>query len=71
MAVDVGLAVAGWLLMLVWFWVLVVEVTIVSGQVILESVEAKEKERVWIKNQTQGDLDDNRLVTTTTQAITT
>ncbi|CAF0766137.1 unnamed protein product [Brachionus calyciflorus] len=29
---------------------------------ILESLEAKKKERVWLKNQTQGDLDDAKLV---------
>lgn len=29
---------------------------------ILEGAEAKEKERVWVKNQVQGELDDNRLV---------
>ena len=31
-------------------------------QVILESVQAKKKERIWIKNQTNGDLDESRLV---------
>lgn len=31
-------------------------------RVILQSVEAKEKERSWIHNQTQGELDDNKLV---------
>jgi hypothetical protein len=31
-------------------------------RVILEGIEAKEKERVWIKNQNQGELDDNKLV---------
>ena len=29
---------------------------------ILESLEAKKKERQWLKNQTQGDLDDSKLV---------
>ena len=29
---------------------------------ILESLEAKKKERQWLKNQTQGDLDDAKLV---------
>lgn len=29
---------------------------------ILEGVAAREKERVWIKNQTHGELDDNRLI---------
>jgi hypothetical protein len=27
-----------------------------------EGMEAKEKERQWLKNQQTGDLDDNRLV---------
>lgn len=31
-------------------------------RVILESAEAKEKERVWLKNQTTGELDDNKLI---------
>ena len=31
-------------------------------RVVLEAVESKEKERVWLKQQTHGDLDDNRLV---------
>lgn len=31
-------------------------------RVILESVEAKERERIWIKLQNQGELDENRLV---------
>ena len=31
-------------------------------RVILESAEAKEQERVWLKQQTHGDLDDSRLV---------
>ena len=31
-------------------------------RVILESVEARERERVWITLQNQGELDDNRLV---------
>ena len=31
-------------------------------RVILEGIEAKEKERVWIKNQNQGELDDQKLV---------
>ena len=31
-------------------------------RVILESVEARERERVWITLQTQGELDDNRLI---------
>lgn len=30
-------------------------------RVILESVEAKNKERVWLKNQTSGDLDDTKM----------
>jgi hypothetical protein len=29
---------------------------------ILSSLEAKQKERQWLKNQTQGDLDDSKLV---------
>jgi hypothetical protein len=28
----------------------------------LQSLEAKQQERQWLKNQTIGDLDDNRLV---------
>ena len=28
---------------------------------ILEAVEAKNRERVWLKNQTTGDIDDTRL----------
>jgi len=31
-------------------------------RVILEGVEAKERERVWIKNQQQGELDDAKIV---------
>ncbi|KAL1924595.1 uncharacterized protein VTP21DRAFT_4249 [Calcarisporiella thermophila] len=31
-------------------------------RVILESVEAKKKERVWLKNQTTGDVDDTKLI---------
>ncbi|OZJ04703.1 hypothetical protein BZG36_02531 [Bifiguratus adelaidae] len=31
-------------------------------RVILESLEAKNKERVWLKNQTSGDLDDTRII---------
>lgn len=31
-------------------------------RVILESLEAKEKERVWLKNKTEGDIDDNKLI---------
>jgi hypothetical protein len=30
--------------------------------VVLEGAEAKEKERVWVKNRTFGELDDNKLV---------
>lgn len=30
-------------------------------RVILESIEAKNKERVWLKNQTSGDLDDTKM----------
>jgi hypothetical protein len=30
-------------------------------RVILEATEAKQKERVWLKNQTSGDVDDTRL----------
>ncbi|CAG8761392.1 28364_t:CDS:10, partial [Racocetra persica] len=30
--------------------------------VILESIEAKEKERVWLKNQSSGDVDDMKLI---------
>jgi len=29
---------------------------------VLESLEAKKKERQWLKNQTEGDLDDGKLV---------
>ena len=28
----------------------------------LQSLEAKTQERQWLRNQTTGDLDDNRLV---------
>ena len=31
-------------------------------RVILEGLEAREKERVWLKNMNQGELDDNKLV---------
>ncbi|KAI8983752.1 AAA domain-containing protein [Pilobolus umbonatus] len=31
-------------------------------RVILESVEAKKHERVWLKNQSSGDLDDTKIV---------
>ena len=31
-------------------------------RVILEGIEAKERERVWLKAQSHGELDDNRLV---------
>merc|ERR1712054_471507 len=31
-------------------------------RVILQSVEAKEKERVWLRGKTTGELDDSRLV---------
>lgn len=30
-------------------------------RVILESAEAKNKERVWLKNQSSGDLDDTKM----------
>lgn len=30
-------------------------------RVILESIEAKNKERVWLKNQSSGDIDDTKL----------
>ena len=30
-------------------------------RVILEGAEAKNKERVWLKNQTSGDLDDTKM----------
>lgn len=30
-------------------------------KVILQQLEAKDKERAWLKNQNAGDLDDNRL----------
>lgn len=29
---------------------------------ILEIVQAKDKERVWLRNQTSGDLDESRLI---------
>jgi hypothetical protein len=29
---------------------------------VLESLEAKKKERQWLRNQTEGDLDDGKLV---------
>lgn len=31
-------------------------------KIILESVNAKSKERIWLKNQTDGELDDSKLV---------
>jgi hypothetical protein len=31
-------------------------------RVVLESVEAKEKERIWLRGQTSGELDDDRIV---------
>ena len=31
-------------------------------RIMFEGMEAKEKERQWLKNQQTGDLDDNRLV---------
>ena len=31
-------------------------------RVMLEGMEATEKERVWVKNQIQGEFDDNKLV---------
>lgn len=40
----------------------VVSTEISQLRMVLESVEAKERERVWMKNQSQGELDDNRLV---------
>ncbi|CAG8748557.1 44625_t:CDS:10, partial [Gigaspora margarita] len=30
--------------------------------VILESIEAKDKERIWLKNQSSGDVDDTKLI---------
>ena len=30
-------------------------------RVMLEGMEAKEQERVWVKNQIQGEFDDNKL----------
>lgn len=30
-------------------------------RVILESIESKNKERVWLKNQSSGDVDDTKL----------
>ena len=35
-------------------------------RVVLESAEAKENEREWLRGQLQGDLDDNRLVDSVT-----
>ena len=32
-------------------------------RVMLEGMEAKEQERVWVKNQIQGEFDDNKLWT--------
>ena len=31
-------------------------------RIMFEGMEAREKERQWLKNQQTGDLDDNRLV---------
>lgn len=39
-----------------------VQQEILQLRVVLEGLESKEKERVWLKNQVHGDLDDNRLV---------
>lgn len=30
-------------------------------RVILQTVEAKNKERVWLKNKSEGDIDDSKL----------
>ncbi|CAG8454960.1 7144_t:CDS:10 [Dentiscutata heterogama] len=30
--------------------------------IILESIEAKDKERIWLKNQSSGDVDDTKLI---------
>ena len=30
-------------------------------RVILESIEAKNNERIWLKNQSSGDVDDTKL----------
>eukprot|EP00750_Incisomonas_marina_P002131 INCI12099.1.p1 GENE.INCI12099.1~~INCI12099.1.p1 ORF type:complete len:1134 (+),score=176.80 INCI12099.1:76-3402(+) len=39
-----------------------VEPLISQLRVVLQSVEAKEKERVWLRNKTSGEMDDSRLV---------
>ena len=39
-----------------------VEEDIVRLGVVLEGAEAKERERVWLRNQLVGDLDDNKIV---------
>lgn len=39
-----------------------VEPLISQLRVVLQSVEAKEKERVWLRNKTSGEMDDARLV---------
>lgn len=31
-------------------------------RVLLSGVEAKERDRVWLRNQTAGDLDERRIV---------
>lgn len=39
-----------------------VENEISQLRVVLEAVEAKEKERVWLRGKTSGEMDDSRLV---------
>ncbi|KAJ2997148.1 von Willebrand factor A domain-containing protein 8 [Globomyces sp. JEL0801] len=39
-----------------------VQMEIRELRVVLESVEAKNKERIWMRNKTSGDIDDTRLV---------
>ena len=43
-------------------FVLVFVTQVNSLRVMLDGMEAKERERIWIKNQIQGELDDNRLI---------
>ena len=40
----------------------IVSKQITQLRVVLEGLEAKEKERVWVRNQNAGELDDTRLV---------
>ena len=49
-------------LTLMSFWLHCTFEDIAKLRVVLESAEAKEKEREWLKNQLSGDLDDAKIV---------